>query len=72
MLGRIGARSSEDGSAARQNSAYGAQVQHHRLVLKQSPPPLEKPDELILVVKHSLAHHRADDGIQARTISSAG
>src|ERR1700694_1761022 len=71
-LRRIGARSAQDGSTARENAGNGSQVQRHVLIFHQATPSFEEADEIILVVKSTFAYHCADDGIQAGTVAPTG
>ncbi len=71
-LRRVGARGAQNGSSAGQNSAHRIQVQHHALVFDQTAPALQETHEFIVIVKHALPHHGADDRVQPRAIAPAG
>ena len=71
-LGGIGTRSAQNGSPAGQNAAHRVQIQFHALVLNQAAPTFHESHELVVVVKHSFAHYRADHRVQPRTIAAAG
>ena len=43
-----------------------------RRVLEDAAPAVTKPDDGIAVSRHSRAHDRADDSVQARAIAAAG
>ena len=72
VLRGIGARSAQNGAAARQNSAHRLEIERHGLVFQQAAPAFHESDKLVLVVKGSLAHHGADHRVQSRTIATAG
>src|SRR5262249_23967399 len=71
-LGGIGTGSMENGSAARQDPAYGVEVQFDVLVFNQSATALRKPQDLVVVVENSFAHDRANDCVKTRKIPPAG
>ena len=70
-LGRIRSRRPQNGSTTWQDPAYGIKIQRHALVLDQSAPALQESDELVVVVKNSLANHSANHRIQSGTIAPA-
>ena len=72
LLGGIGARSAQNGAAARQDAADGRQVEHHGHIVNDSAPAFEKPHELVVVMNDALADDGADDGVEARAIAAAG
>ena len=72
MLGGIGARSAQDCASSRQDAAHAREVEWHGFVFQQSSPTFEKADELILIMKNSLAYHGAYDRVETGTIASAG
>ena len=71
-LGWIGARSAQDGAAARQDTAHRREIEFHGLVFQQAAPALHESHELVLIVEGTLAHHRPNDRIQSGTVASAG
>ncbi len=68
----IGARSAQDGAAARQNAAHRVKIEGNADVFQDAAPAFHEPDEFVFISEDALAHDRANDGVQARTIPSAG
>ncbi len=48
------------------------QVERPRDVFQHAAPAFQKADELIVMMKNSLANNGADNRVQSRTIASAG
>ncbi len=71
-LRRIGAGSAQDGAAARQNTAHRVEGEGHAPVLDDASPAFHEADKFVFVGEDALAHYGANNGIQARTITSAG
>ena len=71
-LGRIGPRGPQDGPASRQNAGDRLHVHFHGLVLEDTAPAFHEADKLIVIVHDAFAHHSPYNGIQSRTVSTAG
>src|SRR6202451_3264379 len=71
-LGRIRPRGPQNRPSAGQNAAHSIEAEVHTLVSRQAAPTLQKADELIVIMKHTLAHHSANHRIESGTIASAG
>ena len=48
---------------------HRVQIQRHALVFDQTAPALQEPHKFIVIMKHALAHDRADHRIQSRAIA---
>src|ERR1700680_5239481 len=71
MLGGIGARSTQDGASARQNTAYGLEAELHRLIFQQPAPSFHEAQELIFIMEAALAHDCPYDCVQSRAVAPA-
>src|SRR6202034_2053705 len=68
----VGARRAEDGAAAGQDAAHRRHVQRHGVALQRAAPAIAESGELIPVLRHSGAHDRPDDRVQAWAVTAAG
>ena len=71
-LVRVGPRAAEDRAAARQDPARRLYVEIDIRALEHAAPSVAEADELVAELVDPAANHRADDGVEAGTVTTAG
>ncbi|CAB4969331.1 unannotated protein [freshwater metagenome] len=71
-LDRVRPGGAQDGAAPREDAAHRRDVEWHGQTLERALPSVAEAHEVVAVVRHAPADHRADDRVQSRAVAAAG